>query len=324
MTLYLTGETAIEYWRRFPLPARKRTRITLPFGLEPAVTGTEFKLGDLAALGNAGLAEFPEPIHLLVPRASCRRQCDKVAFHVCSQALPEGSFVRIARDVLVAAPELACAASAHARSFPLFVELLYELCGYYRLPWGRTGDCIEMPPATTASGLILFAEKVRGMRGAETLERAARYVCDNSLSPMETSITETMVFDPRLGGFGVTKPQLNSRFEVARKNRRVLPQSSYMPDLYWPQASISVEYDSDAHHSGDRRIAEDAIRRNGIEHLGTRVITMTWGQASNYYEFERIALMVSHALGKRLSPSWGKWAKKRVELHRLLVRKRAD
>ena len=38
-------------------------------------------------------------------------------------------------------------------------------------------------------------------------------------------------------------------------------------DLFWPRANISVEYDSDKHHRGDRKASEDAIRRNGIEHL---------------------------------------------------------
>ena len=80
------------------------------------------------------------------------------------------------------------------------------------------------------------------------MKRALRYACDNSLSPMETDIAETMVFDPRMGGLGLEKPQLNPRFEVTRKNRRALPQSAYLPDLFWPRANISVEYDSDKHH----------------------------------------------------------------------------
>ena len=153
------------------------------------------------------------------------------------------------------------------------------------------------------------------------MKRALRYACDNSLSPMETDIAETMVFDPRMGGFGLEKPQLNPRFEVTRKNRRALPQSAYLPDLFWPRANISVEYDSDKHHRGDRKASEDAIRRNGIEHLGTRVVTLTWGQARNYYEFERVALLVASALGKKFGSGWDAWANRRIELHRLLVQR---
>ncbi|WP_232050807.1 endonuclease domain-containing protein [Arabiibacter massiliensis] len=143
-------------------------------------------------------------------------------------------------------------------------------------------------------------------------------MCDNSLSPVETDIAEAMVFDPRMGGFGVEKPLLNRRFEVAREDRQALPQSAYVPDLCWPRARISIEYDSDLHHRGERDISRDAIRRNGIQQLGTRVITLTWAQASNYYEFERVATMVAKALGKRRSAVWDTWEPRRRELHRLL------
>lgn len=206
--------------------------------------------------------------------------------------------------------------------FQFFVELLFELCGNYRLSNESEDGYIEMPPATSVSELMRYAAKAQGVRGVNLLERALRYACDNSLSPMETDITATMLFDPRMGGFGLAKPRLNPRFEVSGKDRRALPQSAYLPDLYWAEANVSVEYDSDKHHLGSRKISQDAIRRNGIEHLGTRVITLTWEQARNYYEFERVALLVASALGKRFSPDWERWRKNRVELHRLLVRNR--
>lgn len=151
------------------------------------------------------------------------------------------------------------------------------------------------------------------------MKRAVRYACDGSLSPMETDTAETMVLDPRMGGFGLARPQLNPRFEVDRKDRRVLPQSAYLPDLYWLKANISIEYESDKHHRGERKMAEDAVRRNGIEHLGTRVVSLTWGQARNYYEFERVALLVADALSKKFGSEWGRWSEQRIRLHCLLV-----
>lgn len=319
MTLYLVGPSALEYWRACPPTRTRRVRAALPFGERHGDDG--FRVADLAALAEAGLGWLSEPVHLLVSSASSRRRCSRTVFHVCSRALPDGSFVRASRDVMVSSPELACVQAASSRCFPLFVELLYELCGCYRLPQGRSGDAVEMLPAATVASLASFAEKARGLRGADVLKRAARYVCDGSSSPMETDTAETMVLDPRMGGFGLARPQLNRRFEVARKDRRALPQSAYLPDLYWPQARISVEYESDKHHLDEWKMAEDAVRRNGIEHLGTRVVSLTWGQARNYYEFERVALLVAHALGKRFGSEWDRWAPRRIELHRLLVRR---
>lgn len=320
MTLYLAGASALEYWRTCPPTRARRARAVLPFG-SPDVGDAGFRVADLAALADAGLGWLSPPVRLLVPRALSRRRCPRAAFHVCSRALPEGSFVRASRDVMVSSPELACVQAASSTSFPLFVELLYELCGHYRLPQGRAGEMVAMPPAANVASLASFADRAQGLRGAAALKRAVRYVCDDSLSPMETDAAETMVLDPRMGGFGLARPQLNRRFEVARKDRRALPQSTYLPDLYWPQANISVEYESDKHHRGERKMAEDAVRRNGIEHLGTRVVSLTWGQARNYYEFERVALLVADALGKKFGSEWDRWAERRIALHRLLVRR---
>ena len=319
MTLYLTDASAVEYWRKTVPSAKAFTRAATPFGRD--FTTSPFSATDLAALEEAGVGWLSEPIHLLVPDASSRRRCKRARLHVCSHQLPERSFVKLSRRVMIASPELTCLSIAPSTSFPLLVEFLYELCGRYRLPNGRGGDAVELPPATTVVDIERFVDKARGVRGAAEVKRALRYACDNSLSPMETDIAETMVFDPRMGGFGLEKPQLNPRFVVARKNRRALPQSAYLPDLYWPRANISVEYDSDKHHRSDQKASEDAIRRNGIEHLGTRVVTLTWGQARNYYEFERVALLVASALGKKFGPGWNAWAPRRIELHRLLVQR---
>lgn len=319
MTLYLADASAVEYWRRADPSAKNRARAATPFGQDRETP--PFSASDLAALEEAGVGWLSEPIHLLAPDASSRRRCKRTKLHVCSHRLPERSFVKLSRHVMVASPELTCLSIAPSTPFPLLVEFLYELCGRYRLPDGRGGDATELPPATTVAGIERFADKARGVRGAADVKRALRYACDNSLSPMETDIAETMVFDPRMGGLGLEKPQLNPRFEVTRKNRRALPQSAYLPDLFWPRANISVEYDSDKHHRGDRKASEDAIRRNGIEHLGTRVVTLTWGQARNYYEFERVALLVASALGKKFGPGWDAWANRRIELHRLLVQR---
>lgn len=230
MTLYLADASAVEYWRRADPSAKTRARAATPFGQDRETP--PFSASDLAALEEAGVGWLSEPIHLLVPDASSRRRCKRTKLHVCSHRLPERSFVKLSRHVMVASPELTCLSIAPSTPFPLLVEFLYELCGRYRLPDGRGGDATELPPATTVAGIERFADKARGVRGAADVKRALRYACDNSLSPMETDIAETMVFDPRMGGFGLEKPQLNPRFEVTRKNRRALPQSAYLPDLF--------------------------------------------------------------------------------------------
>lgn len=322
MALYIIGKSALEYWRRTSPSHRQRTRAALPFGSDKK-DGC-FARADLAAIQEAGLDWLSLPLHILVPHSSWRRACKEASFHTCSYPLPEGSFMRASQHVMVSSPELTCIDIATSSQFPLLVEILYELCGNYRLPAGRTEAAISMPPATSIASLSSFTNRVPGIRGARTLRRALRYTCDHSRSPMETATAETLVLDPRMGGFGLAKPQLNPRFIVVGKQRKALPQSSYLPDLYWGQADISIEYESDKHHEGSAKLSKDAIRRNGIEHLGTRVLSLTWNQARNFYEFERVALMAAKVLGKRFSADWDRWAQKRIELHRLLIQGRHD
>ena len=106
MTLYLADASAVEYWRRADPSAKTRARAATPFGQDRETP--PFSASDLAALEEAGVGWLSEPIHLLVPDASSRRRCKRTKLHVCSHRLPERSFVKLSRHVMVASPELTC------------------------------------------------------------------------------------------------------------------------------------------------------------------------------------------------------------------------
>ena len=92
-------------------------------------------------------------------------------------------------------------------------------------------------------------------------------------------------------------------FREMRRNKQALSQEE-CTEILWKGTSgvlslsgddgypygvpISYAYDGEKLYFHCARAGHklDAIRRNGIEHLGTRVVTLTWGQARNYYEFE--------------------------------------
>ena len=147
MTLYLADAPAVEYWRRADPSAKTRARAATPFGQDRETP--PFSASDLAALEEAGVGCSPSNPP---PRAdaSSRRRCKRTKLHVCSHRLPERSFVKLSSRVMVASPELTCLSIAPSTPFPLLVEFLYELCGRYRLPDGRGGDAVELPPATTS------------------------------------------------------------------------------------------------------------------------------------------------------------------------------
>ena len=119
MTLYLADASAVEYWRRADPSAKTRARAATPFGQDRETP--PFSASDLAALEEAGVGWLSEPIHLLVPDASSRRRCKRTKLHVCSHRLPERSFVKLSRHVMVASPELTCLSIAPSTPFPLLV-----------------------------------------------------------------------------------------------------------------------------------------------------------------------------------------------------------
>ena len=91
-------------------------------------------------------------------------------------------------------------------------------------------------------------------------------------------------------------------------------KKTFKCDLYWPQAKLAVEYDSDAFHTGADRIASDAQRRNSLEHLGINVITVTNRQISNFTELDRTAYQIARRLGKRIRPRCADWRGKQIAL----------
>lgn len=152
-----------------------------------------------------------------------------------------------------------------------------------------------------------------------------RHLCNNSKSPMETDIAIMLLLPLRLGGRGLSKPALNRRIDVPRSMRRILPQSYFELDLFWPEAAIALEYDSSEHHEGAAAAAHDAIRTNGIEDLGIRVVTMTKQQALDPVEFDRIATILAKQTGKRPRELSPKLLAKQTELRdTLFARFRQD
>ena len=73
---------------------------------------------------------------------------------------------------------------------------------------------------------------------------------------------------------GLPQPSLNRFIPLNAAEQKALNRSYFFCDLYWEQAKLAIEYDSDAEHSGSERIASDAARRNALLSLGITVITV--------------------------------------------------
>ena len=273
---------------------------------------------DVDALADLMPEMLAPPFHLLLPDRDSRCADDRVICHTCTVSLPEGSFVKIGPGVFMASPELCYVQLSTSMPFPAYVQLGYELCGEYRLRYGITGRASNARALTSTRALGIFLGKAPRMKGNKNARRAQAFLCDGSKSPMETDIAILLRFPVRMGGYGLSKPLLNRRYDVEKNRRSVLPQAHFALDLYWPAAKIGLEYDSNERHGDTFAIAHDAIRRNGIEHCGIRVVTMTPQQAMDPIEFDRIGQMLSQGTGKRPHSATRDWAGKRMELRDIL------
>jgi len=84
---------------------------------------------------------------------------------------------------------------------------------------------------------------------------------------------------------------------------------------------LAAEYDSDLHHTGATRIANDAKRRNVISSTGSLVITVTKEQLNNVFEFEKVARLLAVNMARRIKYSNPKFFKVRHELRALLLKR---
>lgn len=260
-----------------------------------------------------------DPIHILVAHPSERRLLSGVSCHVLPSGLEGGGLLKMPGMALSVGPELAFLLAANELSLPRLLELGYEFCGHYRLNPGSPTGFDEAPPLTSPSKLGAFVEKAGGARGTRAAKRALAYLRANSRSPMETVITALLCLPPRLGGYGLPLPYLNYRVNVPKDGRKAASNRYYLCDMFWPDARLDVEYDSDREHTGPDRIAADAKRRNGLASLGITVIAVTKQQAFNCDAMDEVAHGIAKQLGRRLRMGGKDWVKARADLRRQLL-----
>ena len=137
---------------------------------------------------------------------------------------------------------------------------------------------------------------------------------------MESVLFAMLVLPCSLGGYGLPMPVLNQRVDVAALAKKVTGSQFYECDLFWPEKNLDVEYDSKTFHSSKKKISKDSKKRNALEHMGIRVVTVTWEQVSDPIEMNRIARIIARHLGVRLRRE--RFLKRQPSLRNLLLKRR--
>ena len=245
------------------------------------------------------------PVHIMLSDPGERRDSPAVEQHVFSGEIPAGSFISTYNELEVSSPEFCFLQMSGRLTVVGLIELGYELCGSYSLP--IAGDdyipergFYKRPPLTSVKKLSAFTSGMPGFSGHKNAVRALRYIVDCSASPMETKLSIFLTLPYKLGGFGFPKPEMNARIEPTKTARRVFSKVFYECDLYWPDHNLAVEYNSNLFHADSTQITEDSKKRNALESMGIKVITVTTQQLYDKEELEKVAILIARRSGKRL------------------------
>ena len=297
MGILLTGISALEYCR-FEAHAQPWTHASAR--CSEAAFPDKPSAKEARALKDRGFGFLSLPVHLLVEDEGRRCRLPDVTCHVRPAGLRCDHVFRVGEGVFVVPPAVCFLQLANDLPFPKLVEAGFELCGRYGKSVGSFEELVSRDPLTSVARLNHFLRSLDRVRGTVAARRAIRFGLDGSMSPMETVNVELLSFSLALGGYGLSLPRMNEIIRVGAKDRPFVKKRYYLCDLYWPKAKFALEYDSNLHHTGAVRIAQDASRRTELAYLGIEVATLTQKQACDRREMDRIARLLAKRLGKRL------------------------
>jgi len=217
-----------------------------------------------------------------------------------------------------------------AAKYPLvkLITLGFEMCGSYSLPGNAStgGDQCDLvqtmynlPPLTSKKKLTAFSARMEGWIGHKQALKALRFVMDDSASPMETVLVMLLTLPYRLGGYGLPMPELNGSIYPKKRVSHFAGKSFYRGDLLWRDAGVVAEYNSDAEHASQNRIAMDAIRRNDLSLCGIFEVTVTSRQIKSMELFDKVARQIAARIGKELRYKEPEFQKARRDLRRALL-----
>lgn len=319
MSIFLAGSSALEYLshqgRSIDRASAKAHAWAFRRGIPADAEVRDALQGRLLGLQT--------PLHLLVSVPERRRVTHNARCRCWSGALPSKAFFQLDRQGshFASTPEFALVHMARELSLVRLTMALYEACGTYRVsPRDVTRGFVDSPSLTTPDRLSHIIGEIREFEGSQRMRRALRFIAAGSASPRETALVMLLCLPRSLGGYGLALPQLNPVLTPPAHLARRLSQRHYVPDLYWPQARLDVEYDSDLEHTGPNRIARDSRRRAELNALGIEVVTITNEQLKSPRQMDEVARVIARRLGSRLRlERVADWGLRNDRLRRQLV-----
>ena len=234
-----------------------------PFTPDPVASlkdsSARIREGDRIDLRLQRLGVRERPVHVLVDSAR-KMTGNRLAISHCSSGrLVRNSFTEVSEGILASTPELCFLQLSAILDLVDTIRLGYELCGSYVLDSQSPGGFMETDPLTSPERIASFIESVSDVAGIRRAKQAIKWVRGSSRSPRETALSMMLLLPTRYGGWQLGHHVLNHEvdvgFDVEGSVRRFV-------DVYWPEAKVGLEYDSDLFHFDRVRNHQDRLVGN--------------------------------------------------------------
>lgn len=297
--LYLDDMTALAFWRLASIGWLEQPSPCDARAPEDSCVSAEHLRQARALLGSASKDE----LRVLVGSQSTlsRREGALVSVLEASRPLPAGSFFEVGGQLRVVSPELCFVRLARHMNETELALVGMELCGMYRANPMTHRVEYGCTPLCTVQSLCSMIEDLPKTAGRKRARVVARRLADGAASPQESVLYLLATTSTRLGGYGLPKPLLNPPATLDETAQLIAGQGEARCDLYWVKQRVIVEYDSDEFHVRTR--ASDAERRDGLESMGNRVMTITTAQLKSFARLDACMTTLARYLGRRRQPS---------------------
>ena len=328
MAIYVQGLSALAYYRNGG-SATDVERVSARIRSLKNATSSRTEIVD-SGIWRLGIGEPTEerPFEVLLRDAGQRTRSRAVRAKIWPSPLAPPSFRKAYKNIYISSPEFAFLQMATRLELPELIALGMEFCGTYRrnveLPRidgsGITlTTAYQQPPLSNLRRLHGYIGSMKSAPGQQKALKALEYVLPDSASPMETALYLLLCLPRRLGGYALPKPVLNPAIFFSESGRKFTLNNSAKPDLYWSDARLDLEYNSDEFHGEDRR-AISSMRRKALERMRVEVIGLTPDELFSVELFHATAVRIAHQLGRRIrSEREGTFIKMRVALRQMLL-----
>ena len=334
LRLFITGPYSTQLMRM----ARIGEVVTAVTAQDTHVTPLDRSIQSLDDVGLGELASAlklspGKPLTLLVPNDASRRWSKTgngtLQTSVLSPEVPSGSFLELkdgAHDekrihipsgvsVFIKSPALAVLDAVKAyrlankddlEVFHRVLAFADECCGSY-----------IRDPTDPATGTVTYDERdhctrfcspeelrevlneAHDLNGLKLARHIARYIIDESGSPMETCSNHALTLPPRYGGLSMRVPLANKQLVLDSRERAIIRHNSLRPDFQWPDFRMLAEYLGDESHSGKEARVEDKNRLQDYSATSYTTYFLMYDDVCNAAAINRTAEMFAREFMKR-------------------------